>query len=78
MVAEADDALMEKFFEAGTLSQDELERGLRTAVVSRRIVPLVCTSAQANIGLQPCLDAIVTYLPLPSDRPAASRRPRRG
>ena len=69
MVAEADDALMEKFFEAGTLSQDELERGLRTAVVSRRIVPLVCTSALANIGLQPCLDAIVTYLPLPSDRP---------
>ena len=69
MVAEADDVLMEKFFEAGTLSQDELERGLRTAVVGRRIFPLVCTSALANIGMQPCLDAIVTYLPLPSDRP---------
>ena len=69
MVAEADDTLMEKFFEAGTLSQAELEQGLRTAVVSRRIFPLVCTSALANIGMQPCLDAIVTYLPLPSDRP---------
>ena len=69
MVAEADDSLMEKFFEAGTLSQDELEQGLRTAVTSRRVFPLVCTSAGANVGIQPCLDAVRAYLPSPADHP---------
>ena len=69
MVAEADDSLMEKFFEAGTLEQDELERGLRAAVGARRIFPLVCASALANVGIQPLLDAIVTYLPPAADRP---------
>ena len=69
MVAEADDALMEKFFEAGTLSQAELETGLRAATASRRVVPLVCTSALANIGIQPLLDAALSYLPSPADRP---------
>ena len=69
MVAEADDSLMEKFFEAGTLSQDELEGGLRAAVGQRLIHPLVCTSALANVGIQPLLDAIVTYLPSAADRP---------
>ncbi len=69
MVAEADDSLMEKFFEAGTLSQDELERGLRTAVGQRLIFPLLCTSALGNVGIQPLLDAVVTYLPSAADRP---------
>ena len=69
MVAEADDELMEKFFEAGTLSQEELEQGLRGAVGQRRIFPLLCTSALANIGVQPLLDAIAAYLPSPTDRP---------
>ena len=69
MVAEADDALMEKFFESGTLSQEELVEGLKRAVSSGRIFPLVCTSAAANIALQPLLDAIVNYVPAPVDRP---------
>ena len=69
MVAEADDALMEKFFEAGTLSQEELEQGLRTAVGERRIFPLVCTSAVNNVGTQPLLDAIAAYLPSAAERP---------
>jgi elongation factor G len=63
MVAEADDALMEKFFEAGTLSQQELETGLRAATIAGRIFPLLCTSAALNAGVQPLLDAVVTYLP---------------
>jgi elongation factor G len=69
MVAEADDALMEKFFEAGTLTQDELVTGLRAAVASGRIAPLVCTSAAFNIGIQPLLDTIVQLLPSPLERP---------
>ena len=69
LVAEADDALMERFFEEGTLTQAELETGLRAAALGRHVFPLVCTSAHANIGLPPLLDAIVTYLPSPAERP---------
>jgi elongation factor G len=68
MVAEADDTLMEKFFESGTLTQDELVGGLRRAVVGRKMFPLVCTSALANIGIQPALDAVLAYLPAASER----------
>ena len=69
MVAEADDALMEKFFEAGTLTQEELEQGLRTAVTGRKLFPLLCTSATTNVGVQSLLDAVITFLPSPADRP---------
>ena len=69
MVAEADEKLMEKFFEAGTLTDDELVGGLRTATISGKIFPLVCTSALINVGVQPLLDAMVAYLPSPIDRP---------
>ena len=69
LVAEADDALMERFFEAGTLTQGELEGGLRAATIARRVFPLVCTSAHANIGIQPLLDAMLAYLPSPEDKP---------
>jgi len=70
MVAEADDTLMEKFFEEGTLTQDELVGGLRTAVLGRRIFPLFCTSSILNIGVQTLLDALIAYVPAPSERPA--------
>jgi elongation factor G len=73
MVAEADDALMEKFFEEGTLAQEELLAGLKRAVAAGRIFPVVCASAAGNIGMQPLLDAIVTYVPGPLDRPLKAR-----
>ena len=69
MVAEADEKLMEKFFDAGTLTDDELVAGLRGATASAKIFPLVCTSALLNIAVQPLLDSILTYLPSPVDRP---------
>lgn len=72
MVAEADDNLMEKFFESGTLTQEELEAGLRTAVLAGQVAPLVCTSATLNIGIVPLLDALVKYTPSPADRPFPS------
>jgi len=68
MVAEADEKLMEKFFEAGTLSDEELVAGLRSATIAGKVFPLVCTSA-LNIGVQQLLDAILAYLPSPADRP---------
>ena len=69
MVAEADESLMERFFEEGTLTQEEIEGGLRAASRNRQVFPLVCTSAQANVGIGPLLDAIVTLLPAAADRP---------
>jgi elongation factor G len=69
MVAEADDALMEKFFDAGTLTQDELVAGLKRAIAAGRVFPVVCTSAATNIGLPQLADAIVAYVPSPADRP---------
>jgi elongation factor G len=69
MVAEADESLMEKFFDAGTLSQDELVAGLKQATQGAKVFPLVCTSAFENIGVQPLLDAIVAYVPSPAERP---------
>jgi elongation factor G len=74
MVAEADDKLMEKFFEAGSLTQDELVAGLRGAVLGRRIFPLFCTSSILNVGIQPLLDAAIAYVPAPSERPVKGTR----
>src|SRR6266550_4133748 len=66
MVAESDEKLMERFFEAGTLTDDELVSGLKAATASAKVFPLVCTSALANIGVPQLLDAVVTYVPPPS------------
>jgi elongation factor G len=71
MVAENDERLMERFFEAGTLTDEELIAGLRGATVAGKLFPLVCTSALLNIGVPQLLDAIVAYLPSPADRPFA-------
>jgi elongation factor G len=69
MVAEADEKLMEKFFEAGTLTDEELVAGLRAATAAGKVFPLVCTSAIANIGIPQFLDAVVAYVPSPAERP---------
>ena len=60
---------MEKFFEAGTLTQEELVVGLRAAVGAAKLFPLIVTSALQNIGIPDLLDAIVAYLPSAADRP---------
>jgi len=69
MVAENDEKLMEKFFEAGTLTDEELVSGLRMATLAGKIFPVVCASAQLNIGVPQLLDAVTAYLPSPADRP---------
>jgi elongation factor G len=69
MVAEADDTLMEKFFEAGTLTQEELIAGLKRGVLARRVFPLVCASATENVGSQALLDIIVNLAPSAAERP---------
>jgi elongation factor G len=69
MVAEADDSLMEKFFENGTLTHEELTAGLARAIRAGKLFPVFCASGLRNIGLQPILRAILTYVPSPAERP---------
>jgi elongation factor G len=68
MVAEADEQLMETFFSEGTLTQEQLLQGLKAATMAGKIFPLVCTSGLHAIGIQPLLDAIVSYVPSPAER----------
>ena len=68
MVAEVDEQLMETFFAEGTLTQDQLTAGLRSATMAGKLYPLLCTSALHATGIQPLLDAIVAYAPSPAER----------
>ncbi|HEY4491385.1 MAG TPA: elongation factor G [Acidobacteriota bacterium] len=65
MIAEQDDALMEKYFEAGELTQNEVLSGLKKSVSERKLIPIFCSSAFYNIGAQQILDAIVDLMPSP-------------
>jgi len=71
-VAETDDALINKYLEGEELTTAEIEAGLRSGVLSGAIVPVLCGAATANLGIQPLLDAIVSYLPSPIDRGAVT------
>ena len=67
LAAETDDALMEKFFEEGDLSIEEIKAGLRKATIAMNVTPVLCGSSYRNKGVQNLLDAIVAYLPSPLD-----------
>ena len=67
LAAETDDALMEKFFEEGDLSVEEIKKGLRSATLAMKVTPVLCGSSYKNKGVQNLLDAIVEYLPSPLD-----------
>jgi elongation factor G len=68
--AEASEELMTKYLEEGDLSEEDIKKGLRIRVVKSEIVPMLCGSAFKNKGVQAVLDAVVEYLPAPSDVPA--------
>ncbi len=68
MVAENDEELMEKYFEKGELSPEELKAGLRKAVLAQQLYPVVVCSALLNIGTQLILDSTVSYFPSPEER----------
>jgi len=67
-VAETDEALMEKFFEGQEFTQEEINKGLRSGIASGSIVPVFCGSALNNLGIQSLMDAIIEYMPSPSDK----------
>jgi elongation factor G len=65
--AEADDALLEKFFEAGELTPDDMKIGLKKAIAARVLFPVFVTAATANKGTIPLMDFVIQYFPAPSD-----------
>ena len=66
-IAEFDDSLMERFLEGEELTDDEIRAAARRACIAMDIVPVFCGTAFKNKGVQPLLDAIVSYLPSPMD-----------
>ena len=69
-VAEQDEALMEKYFEEGELSIEEIKACIRKATIANEMVPVVCGTSYKNKGVQKLLDAIIDYMPSPLDVPA--------
>ena len=68
--AESSDEIMEKYLEKGTLSEDDIRKGLRLRTLANEIVPALCGSAFKNKGVQAMLDAVVEYMPSPTEVPA--------
>ena len=71
-VVEQDEALMEKYFEDGeeAITVDDIKKVIRKSTIANEMVPVVCGTSYRNKGVQPLLDAIVDYMPAPTDVPA--------
>ena len=69
IVAETSEELLEHYLVEGTLTEDQILRGLRRGTLDNSIVPVLCGSAFRNKGMQPMLDAFVDFLPSPTDVP---------
>ncbi len=68
--AEADEVMMEKYLEEGSLSEEDILHGIRKRTMDIEIIPMFCGSAFRNKGVQAVLDAVINYLPSPLDVPA--------
>nr|HID13864.1 elongation factor G [Anaerolineae bacterium] len=66
--AEVDDELIMKYLEGEKLTEEEIRRGLRAAILNGTAIPVLMTAATANLGTQALLDALVAYAPSPADR----------
>jgi elongation factor G len=67
--AEANEELMNKYLEGGILTEEEIKEGLRDRAIKSEIVPMLCGSAFKNKGVQAMLDAVIDYMPAPTDIP---------
>jgi len=65
--AEANEELMNRYLETGDLSEEDIKKGLRIRTINFEIVPMLCGSAFKNKGVQAMLDAVIEYLPAPTD-----------
>ena len=69
-VADQDDELMEKYFNGEEFTVEEIKRTIRKSTIENKMVPITCGTSYRNKGVQPLLDAIVDYMPAPTDVPA--------
>ena len=69
-VADQDDELMEKYFNGEEFTVEEIKRTIRKSTIENKMVPITCGTSYRNTGVQPLLDAIVDYMPAPTDVPA--------
>ncbi len=67
--AESSEELMNKYLETGELTEDEINQGIRTRTIAGEIQPMLCGTAFKNKGVQRMLDAVIDYLPAPTDIP---------
>ena len=67
--AEADDELMEKYLGGEEVTEEEIRRAIRKATIACEMTPVTCGTSYRNKGVQPLLDAIVDYMPAPTDIP---------
>ena len=67
--AEANEELMNKYLEEGSLSEEEIKKGLRIRTIATEIQPMMCGTAFKNKGVQRMLDAVIDFLPSPADIP---------
>tara|TARA_Y100000817_G_scaffold144801_1_gene113405 strand:- start:591 stop:2666 length:2076 start_codon:yes stop_codon:yes gene_type:complete len=77
-VAESDDTLLEKFFEQGSLSEEEMRNGIHRAIQDQTFIPLFCTSATSNIGVARVCDFISKYGSSPDDRKTVTAQDDKG
>ena len=70
--AEGEDQLMEKYFEEGNLSPEEIARGLKAGVLEGAFVPVLAAAGSAEIGIASFLDAVIGLLPSPADAPVVT------
>ncbi len=68
--AESSEEIMEKYVDEGTLTEDDIRKGLRLRTLANEIVPTLCGSAFKNKGVQAMLDAVIEFMPSPTDVPA--------
>ncbi len=69
-VAESDDELMMKYLDGGDFTEEEINEGIRKMTIACKMTPVCCGSSYKNKGVQPLLDAVVAYMPAPTDIPA--------
>lgn len=69
-IAEQDEALMEKYLEGEELTIEEMKSAIRKATLANEMVPVICGTSYRNKGVQKLLDAVVDYMPAPTDVPS--------
>ena len=76
--AEGEDSLLEKYFENGDLTSEEILQGLRKAIQNSNIIPVLVAAGGRNIGIQPLLDVLVALAPSPAELPAVKAKTPKG